>query len=57
MREQPGRAGPDAEGRTETEALEGDWALWNPGVELVALPSERHRPGRQAAPSPRTPAH
>ncbi|MFG2330915.1 APC family permease [Streptomyces sp. NPDC048604] len=36
----------DAEDRAETEALERDWALWNPGVELVRLPSERRSLGR-----------
>ncbi|MFC9701693.1 APC family permease [Streptomyces sp. NPDC056943] len=37
---------PDAEDREATEALERDWALWNPGVPLVRLPSERRTLGR-----------
>ncbi|MFD3513077.1 APC family permease [Streptomyces sp. NPDC058657] len=36
----------DAEDRAVTEALERDWALWDPGVELVRLPSERRTLGR-----------
>ncbi|MFD4633764.1 APC family permease [Streptomyces sp. NPDC058284] len=36
----------DAEDRAATEALERDWALWDPGVELVRLPSERRTLGR-----------
>ncbi|MFI9208475.1 APC family permease [Streptomyces sp. NPDC053253] len=37
---------PDAEDREATEALERDWALWDPGVPLVRLPSERRTLGR-----------
>ncbi|MFG3040691.1 APC family permease [Streptomyces sp. NPDC048330] len=37
---------PDAEDQVATEALERDWALWNPGVPLVRLPSERRSLGR-----------
>ncbi|ALO06919.1 putative aminoacid/polyamine transporter, permease protein [Streptomyces venezuelae] len=37
---------PDAEDLTATAALERDWALWNPGVPLVRLPSERRSLGR-----------
>ncbi|MGW4700527.1 APC family permease [Streptomyces sp. NPDC004285] len=37
---------PDPEDRAATEALERDWALWNPGVPLVRLPSERRSLGR-----------
>ncbi|MFF9149061.1 APC family permease [Streptomyces sp. NPDC014861] len=37
---------PDAEDLAATEALERDWALWNPGVPLVRLPSERRSLGR-----------
>ncbi|MCT4357035.1 APC family permease [Streptomyces sp. Je 1-79] len=37
---------PDTEDREATEALERDWALWNPGVPLVRLPSERRALGR-----------
>ncbi|MER6100355.1 APC family permease [Streptomyces sp. NPDC001728] len=37
---------PDPEDRAATEALERDWALWNPGVDLVRLPSERRSLGR-----------
>ncbi|MEU4794713.1 APC family permease [Streptomyces sp. NPDC023327] len=36
----------DEEDRVTTEALERDWALWNPGVDLVRLPSERRTLGR-----------
>ncbi|MFD7320414.1 APC family permease [Streptomyces sp. NPDC059875] len=37
---------PEPEDRAQTEALERDWALWNPGVELVRLTSERRSLGR-----------
>ncbi|MFE6856420.1 APC family permease, partial [Streptomyces sp. NPDC057674] len=37
---------PDPEDQAATEALERDWALWNPGVPLVRLPSERRSLGR-----------
>ncbi|MFC9594512.1 APC family permease [Streptomyces sp. NPDC056944] len=37
---------PDPEDLAATEALERDWALWNPGVPLVRLPSERRSLGR-----------
>ncbi|GEB55533.1 APC family permease [Streptomyces gardneri] len=37
---------PDAEDQAATEALERDWALWNPGVPLVRLSSERRSLGR-----------
>ncbi len=37
---------PDPEGRAQTEALERDWALWNPGVELVRLSAEWRSLGR-----------
>ncbi|MFC9245866.1 APC family permease [Streptomyces sp. NPDC057136] len=37
---------PDPEDRQATEALERDWARWNPGVPLVRLPSERRSLGR-----------
>ncbi|MEU4269783.1 APC family permease [Streptomyces sp. NPDC026092] len=37
---------PEPEDRAATEALERDWALWNPGVDLVRLPSERRSLGR-----------
>ncbi|MEU2432074.1 APC family permease [Streptomyces sp. NPDC007861] len=40
---------PDAEDRAATEALARDWALWNPGVELVRVPSERRTLGRPVA--------
>ncbi|MDV9186664.1 APC family permease [Streptomyces sp. SR27] len=36
----------DPEDRDRTEALERDWALWNPGVPLVRLTSERRSLGR-----------
>lgn len=39
----------DPEDRAASEALTRDWALWNPGVELVALPSERRTLGRPIA--------
>ncbi|MFF3608695.1 APC family permease [Streptomyces sp. NPDC002463] len=37
---------PDPEDLAQTGALERDWALWNPGVPLVRLPSERRSLGR-----------
>ncbi|MFF8827854.1 APC family permease [Streptomyces sp. NPDC015131] len=37
---------PDPEDLAATEALERDWALWNPGVPLVRLPCERRSLGR-----------
>ncbi|MEE1816820.1 APC family permease [Streptomyces sp. SP18ES09] len=37
---------PDPEDQAATEALERDWALWNPGVPLIRLPSERRSLGR-----------
>ncbi|WP_405873996.1 APC family permease [Streptomyces zaomyceticus] len=37
---------PDPEDQAATEALERDWALWNPGVPLVRLSSERRSLGR-----------
>ncbi|WP_405808560.1 APC family permease [Streptomyces sp. NBC_00210] len=40
---------PDAEDRAQTEALERDWALWNPGVELVRVSSDRRTLGRPVA--------
>lgn len=40
---------PDAEDRAQTEALVRDWALWNPGVSLVQLISERRALGRPIA--------
>ncbi|MFG2196827.1 APC family permease [Streptomyces sp. NPDC048639] len=36
----------DAEDRAQTDALEMDWALWNPGVPLVQLDSARRTLGR-----------
>ncbi|MER5886083.1 APC family permease [Streptomyces sp. NPDC001941] len=36
----------DPEDRERTEALERDWALWDPGVPLVRLTSERRTLGR-----------
>ncbi|MFF1379497.1 APC family permease [Streptomyces sp. NPDC058308] len=36
----------DAEDLAATEALERDWALWNPGVPLVRIPSERRSLGK-----------
>ncbi len=39
----------DPEDRTAADALERDWALWNPGVPLVRLPSERRTLGRPVA--------
>lgn len=40
---------PDAEDRAQTEALERDWALWNPGVPLVRIASDRRTIGRPVA--------
>ncbi|WP_306326373.1 APC family permease [Streptomyces venezuelae] len=37
---------PDPEDRAQTEALERDWALWNPGVPLVRISSARRSLGR-----------
>ncbi|MGO4630790.1 APC family permease [Streptomyces sp. 2RAF24] len=37
---------PDPEDREQTEALERDWALWNPGVPLIRLTSGRRSLGR-----------
>ncbi|MFF0425344.1 APC family permease [Streptomyces sp. NPDC004520] len=37
---------PDPEDLAGTEALERDWALWDPGVPLVRLSSERRSLGR-----------
>lgn len=37
---------PDPEDLAATEALERDWALWNPGVQLVRLPFGRRSLGR-----------
>ncbi|MEU9996246.1 APC family permease [Streptomyces sp. NPDC050848] len=37
---------PEPEDRAATEALERDWALWNPGIDLVRLSSERRSLGR-----------
>ncbi|MGW8378351.1 APC family permease [Streptomyces sp. ODS28] len=40
---------PDAEDRTRTEALERDWALWNPGVPLTRIPAGHRALGRTVA--------
>ncbi|WP_328666085.1 APC family permease [Streptomyces sp. NBC_00322] len=40
---------PDPEDRAQTEALERDWALWNPGVPLVRISSARRTVGRPVA--------
>ncbi|WP_369234043.1 APC family permease [Streptomyces sp. R21] len=40
---------PDAEDRAQAGALARDWALWNPGVPLVPLTSERRTLGRPIA--------
>ncbi|MEU8893973.1 APC family permease [Streptomyces sp. NPDC048442] len=40
---------PDSEDRAHTEALERDWALWNPGVPLIRVTSERRTLGRPIA--------
>ncbi|MFG2721690.1 APC family permease [Streptomyces sp. NPDC048416] len=37
---------PDPEDRAATEALERDWALWNPEIELVRILAERRSLGR-----------
>ncbi len=39
----------DPEDRAQTEALERDWDLWNPGVPLVRVPSDRRAIGRPLA--------
>ncbi len=39
----------DPEDRAQTEALERDWDLWNPGVPLVRVPSARRAIGRPLA--------
>ncbi|WP_392668276.1 APC family permease [Streptomyces sp. LN785] len=39
----------DPEDRDRTEALERDWALWNPGVPLVRVTSDRRALGRPIA--------
>ncbi|MGA4847890.1 APC family permease [Streptomyces sp. G5(2025)] len=39
----------DPEDRAAAEALERDWALWDPGVPLVRLPSDRRTLGRPVA--------
>ncbi|QEV17226.1 APC family permease [Streptomyces alboniger] len=39
----------DPEDRAQAEALERDWALWNPGVHLIRLPSARRTLGRPVA--------
>ncbi|WP_406277561.1 APC family permease [Streptomyces sp. NBC_00191] len=40
---------PDPEDRAQTDALERDWALWNPGVPLVRIASDRRTVGRPVA--------
>lgn len=40
---------PDAEDRAQAHALERAWAEWNPGVELIALPSAHRSLGRPIA--------
>ncbi|MGW2231745.1 APC family permease [Streptomyces formicae] len=40
---------PDPEDRAQVEALERDWALWGPGVDLVRVPAERRTLGRPIA--------
>ncbi|MEU6990165.1 APC family permease [Streptomyces sp. NPDC046465] len=37
---------PDPGDRAATEALERDWALWNPGADLVRIPADRRSLGR-----------
>ncbi|GHF34834.1 putative amino acid permease [Streptomyces mashuensis] len=37
---------PDPEGRRAAESLRRDWELWNPGVELVELPTPSRSLGR-----------
>ncbi|MFJ2772320.1 APC family permease [Streptomyces sp. NPDC087300] len=39
----------DPEDRAQAEALERDWALWSPGVDLVRVPAERRTIGRPIA--------
>ncbi|MFC7305802.1 APC family permease [Streptomyces monticola] len=39
----------DPEDRAATEALERDWSLWNPGVDLIRLPCDRRTLGRPIA--------
>ncbi|MFJ2476208.1 APC family permease [Streptomyces sp. NPDC087659] len=39
----------DVEDHAATDALERDWALWSPGVELVRVSSERRSLGRPIA--------
>ncbi|MCF3121361.1 APC family permease [Streptomyces arenae] len=39
----------DPEDRAQAEALERDWALWDPGVDLVRLPCDRRTLGRPIA--------
>ncbi|GHC41772.1 APC family permease [Streptomyces flavofungini] len=39
----------DAEDRAATAALRRDWELWNPGVDLVELPSSARTVGRPVA--------
>ncbi|MET9294129.1 APC family permease [Streptomyces sp. NPDC003077] len=40
---------PDPEDRAQTEALERDWSLWDPGVPLVRIPTARRALGRPIA--------
>ncbi|MFE7386644.1 APC family permease [Streptomyces sp. NPDC057582] len=40
---------PDPEDRALSEALERDWALWNPGVPLIRVDSDRRSLGRPIA--------
>ncbi|MFI6378610.1 APC family permease [Streptomyces sp. NPDC050658] len=40
---------PDPDDRRALEALRRDWELWNPGVDLVELPSESRTVGRPVA--------
>ncbi|MGW2172505.1 APC family permease [Streptomyces sp. NPDC001705] len=40
---------PDAEDRAQAHALERAWAEWNPGVELISLPSAHRSLGRPIA--------
>ncbi|MEU7577515.1 APC family permease [Streptomyces sp. NPDC041068] len=44
----------DPEDRAQVEALERDWALWNPGVDLIRIPTERRTLGRPIAAYVRT---
>lgn len=37
---------PDPDDRRASEALRRDWELWNPGVDLVELPSQTRTVGR-----------